>query len=141
MRAVPRHEFVLPRLIDHAYEDTPLPIDNGQTISQPYIVALMTDSLNLEPGMRVLEIGTGSGYQAAVLAEMGMDVYTVEIIPELGSLPASVSMILAMRKSTHSSPMVTLAGKNMPLMMPSWLRLPRITCLSRWSTNWLREAA
>jgi protein-L-isoaspartate(D-aspartate) O-methyltransferase len=86
MRAVPRHEFVLPRMIDHAYEDTPLPIDYGQTISQPYIVALMTESLNLEPGMRVLEIGTGSGYQAAVLAEMGMDVYTVEIIPELGQL-------------------------------------------------------
>ena len=83
MRTVPRHEFVLPRFLDNAYDDTPLPIDFGQTISQPYIVALMTDALKLQPGMRVLEIGTGSGYQAAVLAEMGIEVYTVEIIPEL----------------------------------------------------------
>lgn len=83
MRTVPRHEFVLPRFLDNAYDDTPLPIDFGQTISQPYIVALMTDALKLLPGMKVLEIGTGSGYQAAVLAEMGMEVYTVEIIPEL----------------------------------------------------------
>lgn len=83
MRTVPRHLFVPPDLIDLAYNDNPLPIGLGQTISQPYIVALMTEALKLEPGMHVLEIGTGSGYQAAVLAEMGMQVYTIEILPEL----------------------------------------------------------
>ena len=83
MRAVPRHLFVPFELINQAYNDNPLPIGLGQTISQPYIVALMTESLELQPGMRVLEIGTGSGYQAAILADMGMEVYTIEILPEL----------------------------------------------------------
>lgn len=83
MRAVPRHLFVPFELINQAYNDNPLPIGLGQTISQPYIVALMTESLEPQPGMRVLEIGTGSGYQAAILADMGMDVYTIEILPEL----------------------------------------------------------
>jgi protein-L-isoaspartate(D-aspartate) O-methyltransferase len=83
MRAVPRHRFVPDDMIDHAYADHPLPIGFGQTISQPYIVALMSEALGVRPGDRVLEIGTGSGYQAAVLAEMGAEVYTVEIIPEL----------------------------------------------------------
>ena len=83
MRTVPRHEFVLEEYISQAYADQPLPIHQGQTISQPYIVALMSELLEVQPGERVLEIGTGSGYQAAVLAEMGVEVYTVEIIPEL----------------------------------------------------------
>ncbi len=79
MSQVPRHLFVLPRYLDQAYEDTPLPIDEGQTISQPYIVALMTQCLGLKGEERVLEIGTGSGYQAAVLAHLCREVYTVEI--------------------------------------------------------------
>jgi protein-L-isoaspartate(D-aspartate) O-methyltransferase len=83
MRRVPRHAFVPDDYLDQAYNDHPLPIGYGQTISQPYIVGLMSEQLDLEPGARVLEIGTGSGYQAAVLAEMGMQVYTIEIIPEL----------------------------------------------------------
>lgn len=83
MRAVPRHHFVPEDYLGQAYDDHPLPIGFGQTISQPYIVALMSESLQVEPGDRVLEIGTGSGYQAAVLAEMGLEVYTIEIIPEL----------------------------------------------------------
>ena len=83
MRTVPRHEFVLEEYISRAYIDQPLPIHHGQTISQPYIVALMSELLEIQPGGRVLEIGTGSGYQAAVLAEMGAEVYSVEIIPEL----------------------------------------------------------
>jgi protein-L-isoaspartate(D-aspartate) O-methyltransferase len=83
MRAVPRHRFVPADLQAHAYIDSPLPIGRGQTISQPYIVALMTELAMVSPGDRVLEIGTGSGYQAAVLAEIGADVYTIEIIPEL----------------------------------------------------------
>lgn len=80
---VPRHLFVPESLHDKAYGDYPLPIGYGQTISQPYIVALMTQTLALKPGDRVLEIGTGSGYQAAILAEMRVIVYTVEIVPEL----------------------------------------------------------
>jgi protein-L-isoaspartate(D-aspartate) O-methyltransferase len=83
MRRVPRHRFVPTEYLDAAYEDHPLPIGYGQTISQPYIVALMTEALKIKPGSRVLEIGTGSGYQAAILAELDAEVYTVEIIPAL----------------------------------------------------------
>jgi protein-L-isoaspartate(D-aspartate) O-methyltransferase len=79
MRAVPRHRFVPEDYRDAAYHDSPLPIGEGQTISQPYIVALMTELLEVGPGSKVLEIGTGSGYQAAVLAEMGVEVYSIEI--------------------------------------------------------------
>ncbi|MGB6364641.1 MAG: protein-L-isoaspartate(D-aspartate) O-methyltransferase [Thermoanaerobaculia bacterium] len=84
MARVPRHEFVPAEQRRYAYRNRPLPIGYGQTISQPYIVAIMTDLLQLERGDRVLEVGTGSGYQAAVLAELKTDVYTLEIIPELG---------------------------------------------------------
>ncbi len=83
MQTVPRHEFVPDEYLDMAYSDRPLPIDYGQTISQPYIVALMTELLELKRGDKVLEIGTGSGYQAAILAEITDQVYTVEIIPGL----------------------------------------------------------
>jgi protein-L-isoaspartate(D-aspartate) O-methyltransferase len=79
MSKIPRHLFVQPSLRNKAYNDHPLPIGEGQTISQPYIVALMTEALKLKPTDRVLEIGTGSGYQAAVLAEIVKEVYTVEI--------------------------------------------------------------
>ena len=83
MRSVPRHRFVPGDYLQQAYADHPLPIGYGQTISQPYMVARMTELLALQPDYRVLEIGTGSGYQAAVLAEIVAEVYTVEIIPEL----------------------------------------------------------
>ncbi len=83
MARVPRHEFVPKSERRYAYENRPLPIGYGQTISQPYIVAIMTDLLKLEPGDRVLEIGTGSGYQAAVLAELVQQVYSIEIIGDL----------------------------------------------------------
>jgi len=83
MAKVPRHHFVQEALHAQAYADNPVPIGHGQTISQPYIVALMSQMLEISPGMRVLEIGTGSGYQAAVLAELGAEVYTVERIKEL----------------------------------------------------------
>ena len=83
MEAVPRAEFVPTEQRPHAYEDRPLPIGEDQTISQPYIVALMTELLEVREGDRVLEIGTGSGYQAAVLAELTPHVYTIEIIPTL----------------------------------------------------------
>jgi protein-L-isoaspartate(D-aspartate) O-methyltransferase len=83
METVPRHEFVPAKYLEQAYADHPLPIGYGQTISQPYIVAWMTELLEIENGDKVLEIGTGSGYQAAVLAEVTDNVYTVEIIEEL----------------------------------------------------------
>jgi protein-L-isoaspartate(D-aspartate) O-methyltransferase len=83
MRAVPRHAFVPEEVRADAYEDRPLPIGHGQTISQPYIVAAMTELARVRPGSRVLEVGTGSGYQAAVLAEMGAQVYSIEIVERL----------------------------------------------------------
>jgi protein-L-isoaspartate(D-aspartate) O-methyltransferase len=83
MRKVERHRFVPKEIQRLAYDDTPLPIGSGQTISQPYIVALMTQALQLKGKEKVLEIGTGSGYQAAVLAELAGEVYTIEILPEL----------------------------------------------------------
>jgi protein-L-isoaspartate(D-aspartate) O-methyltransferase len=83
MSAVPRHEFVSPTWQPLAYTDGPLPIGEGQTISQPYVVALMTERLELRPGEKVLEVGTGSGYQAAVLAEVGARVFTIEIFESL----------------------------------------------------------
>jgi protein-L-isoaspartate(D-aspartate) O-methyltransferase len=83
MLKVPRHEFVPPSLADAAYEDSPLPFGLGQTISQPYLVAVMTEALALKGSEKVLEIGTGSGYQAAILAELVSEVYTIEIVPEL----------------------------------------------------------
>jgi len=83
MRAVPRHRFVPDDVRSAAYDDSPLPIGLGQTISQPYIVAYMTEQLRLRRGGRVLEVGTGSGYQAAVLAEIVAEVYTIEIVPQL----------------------------------------------------------
>jgi len=83
MRTVPRHLFVPDRMVHRAYEDTPLPIGQGQTISQPYIVALMTELIKPHRGQRVLEVGTGSGYQAALLAEIVDSVFTIEILPDL----------------------------------------------------------
>ena len=83
LHEVPRHRFVPDEQRRHAYENRPLPIGHGQTISQPLIVAVMTELLRIGPGDRVFELGTGSGYQAAVLAALGAEVYSVEIIPEL----------------------------------------------------------
>jgi protein-L-isoaspartate(D-aspartate) O-methyltransferase len=91
MEIVPRHEFVPEELRARAYEDAPLPIGDGQTISQPYIVAAMTAALHLRPGDRVLEIGTGCGYQAAVLSRLAKEVFTVERRPEL-ALSASARL-------------------------------------------------
>ncbi len=88
MRIVPRHAFVRPGEQHYAYNDHPLPIGLGQTISQPYIVAFMTEALKLDPNDKVLEIGTGSGYQAAVCAEIAQEVYTIEILDELAKSAA-----------------------------------------------------
>ena len=85
MRVLPRHEFVPASQRSRAYGDYPLPIGHGQTISQPYIVAYMTEILQPKPGMKLLEVGTGSGYQAAVLAQIGCEVYSVEIFEALAT--------------------------------------------------------
>lgn len=85
MRKVPRHAFVPQGLQDVAYADTALPIGHGSTISQPFMVAVMTDLAAVKPGERVLEVGTGSGYQAAILATLGAEVYSVEIVPQLAA--------------------------------------------------------
>jgi protein-L-isoaspartate(D-aspartate) O-methyltransferase len=92
MRRVPRHRFVPPALWDQAYNDYPLPIGDDQTISQPYIVALMTEALELKDTDRVLEIGTGSGYQAAILAELAAEVYSID---RLASLAEQARKVLA----------------------------------------------
>lgn len=89
MKTVKRHLFVPENNVANAYDDRPLPIGYGQTISQPFIVAYMTEVINPKPEYKVLEIGTGSGYQAAVLAEIVKEVYTIEIIPELGNAAAA----------------------------------------------------
>lgn len=88
MRMVARHEFVRPEDVTDAYGDHPLPIGHGQTISQPYIVAYMTEILRPHPGLKVLEVGTGSGYQAAVLAKTGAEVYTIELFEALAKSAA-----------------------------------------------------
>ena len=89
MRTVPRHQFVPADMAASAYADRPLPIGYGQTISQPFIVAYMTEVIAPKPSFKVLEIGTGSGYQAAVLAEIVQEVYSIEIVPELGKAAAA----------------------------------------------------
>ena len=83
MRSVPRHLFVPEKLQNHAYDDSPLPIGLGQTISQPYIVAYMSEQLQPLRGIKILEIGTGSGYQSAILSCLGCEVYTIELLKEL----------------------------------------------------------
>jgi len=89
MRAVLRHAFVPAVSVQHAYDDYPLPIGHGQTISQPYIVAFMTEALSLRGGERVLEVGTGSGYQAAVLSRIASQVYSIEIVAPLAAESAA----------------------------------------------------
>jgi protein-L-isoaspartate(D-aspartate) O-methyltransferase len=98
MRKVERHRFVPPDAASMAHADHPLPIGDDQTISQPYIVAFMTEAVRLRGGEKVLEVGTGSGYQAAVLAEMGATVYTIEIVPRLAAQARARLQALGYRK-------------------------------------------
>lgn len=100
MGRIPRHEFVPKGERSSAYRNRPLPIGHGQTISQPFIVALMTDLLMVKPASRILEVGTGSGYQAAILAELAAEVYTVEIVEKLGREAASTLRRLGYRNVT-----------------------------------------
>ncbi len=104
MRETPRHEFMPAEVRKFAYEDRPVPIGYGQTISQPSLVAFMTETLDVRPGHRVLEIGTGSGYQAAVLARLSAEVYTMEIVPELARLSAEALQRLGYRNVFAKAP-------------------------------------
>jgi len=97
LRKIPRERFVPPEMASRAYEDRPLPIGFGQTISQPFIVAYMTEVLEIEPAHKVLEIGSGSGYQAAVLGELAQTVYTIEIVPDLARRAAATLRELGYR--------------------------------------------
>ncbi len=101
MREVPRHRFVPQSELAHAYDDRPLPIGNGQTISQPYIVALMTELAQVKPGDQVLEIGTGSGYQAAVLAQLGVKLFSIEIIEPLAKRAKATLAALGYSKNVE----------------------------------------
>lgn len=89
MREIPRHRFVPDEMRSRAYSDSPVPIGYEATISQPFMVATMTDMLQVKPGMKVLEVGTGSGYQAAILERLGAQVYTIEIVPQLAQRAAA----------------------------------------------------
>lgn len=100
LRATPRHLFVPEDVRRHAYEDRPLPIGFGQTISQPYIVGSMSDLLEVRPEDKVLEIGTGSGYQAAILSQIAREVYSIEIVPELAARSARTLKELGYRNVT-----------------------------------------
>ena len=100
MRKVPRERFIPPELISRAYDDTPLAIGQGQTISQPYIVAYMAEALDIAPDHVVLEVGTGSGYHAAVLGELAKQVYTIEIVPELAKRAAATLAAAGYRNVT-----------------------------------------
>jgi hypothetical protein len=124
MAKVARHRFVPADLREEAYNDYPLPIGEGQTISQPYIVALMTEVLALKREDRVLEIGTGSGYQAAILAEICREVCTIEILAPLGE---RAKRLLATR-----------GGKKKPPSMPSSSPARRPMCPSPWCASWPR---
>jgi protein-L-isoaspartate(D-aspartate) O-methyltransferase len=101
MRKVPRHRFVPEPQRAHAYDDRPLPIGHRQTISQPYIVALMTELAGVKPGNAVLEVGTGSGYQAAVLAEMGVKVFSIEIVEPLAKQARALLFALGYAKQVQ----------------------------------------
>ena len=120
MRKVPRHLFLPASQRDFAYDDSPLPIGFGQTISQPYIVAYMTECLNPQKGQRFLEVGTGSGYQAAVLAEIVDTVYTIEIIPELGKRAPNGFPQWDTRISRSKSVMAMKGGKSTRLSTGLW---------------------
>ena len=121
MATVPRHEFVPDRVRDLAYTDQPLPIGYGQTISQPFIVAMMTDLLAVEPGDTVLEIGTGSGYQAAVLSPLAGAVHTIEIVPQLGDTAGAVLDDLGFA-APFDAIIVTAAASHIPPPLVQQLR-------------------
>ena len=132
LAAVPRERFVPPALAARAYENNPLPIGEGQTISQPFVVALMTELLQLAPGARVLEVGTGSGYQAAVLAELGARVHSIEIVAPLAARARAALDAAGYRRSSRASATATRAGRTRRRSTASSSRRRPTTCRPRW---------
>ena len=135
MGRVPRHQFVPEDLQSLAYADMPVPIGHGQTISQPYVVALMTQAVRPAPTSRALDIGTGSGYQAAVLAELCKEVYSIEILKPLAESPGSGWRPWATRISRSAAAMATKAGPRKHLSTSSSWPLRRIMCPNHSSSN------
>ena len=144
MEKVPRDLFVPEQYKDYSYDDSPLPIGYGQTISQPFIVALMTEILQLNKASRVLEIGTGSGYQAAILAEIVKEVYTVEIIIELYDRASSILKQLGYKNinmklgdgyngwkefSPYDAIIVTCASETVPKSFIEQLKIGGLMCI------------
>ena len=119
LRLVPRHEFVPTHLRDRAYDDTALPLEQRQTISQPYVVAAMTEAAELEASDRVLEIGTESGYQAAVLAELTETVYSIEIVPELAASAEKRLAALGYRGWPEAAPFDAILVTAAPTQVPA----------------------
>jgi len=135
METIPRHLFVEEALMDQAYNDNPLPIGERQTISQPYIVALMTEALELTGKEKVLEIGTGSGYQTALLAQLADRVCSIERIASLANGPGSCSITCMPIMWRSGSGTGRTAGRKNPLLMRSWLRrAPRKFRPSWWNS-------
>jgi protein-L-isoaspartate(D-aspartate) O-methyltransferase len=123
MRKVPREQFVPEGLRDFAYQDHPLPIGEGQTISQPYVVALMTELAAVRKGSRALEVGTGSGYQAAVLAEMGAEVWSIEIVDSLARSAAERLARLGYKSVHVKTIVVTAAPSEVPPPLKEQLKI------------------
>ena len=141
MRRIPRHRFVPAFYSAFAYNDGPLPIGHGQTISQPFVVALMSDALALQGAKKVLEIGTGSGYQAAVLAEIVPNVFTIEIVEPLATEAAQTLAELGYRNIHTRVGEAIKAGRKKPRSMPSSSPHRPITCRNRSSINSPLEGA
>lgn len=141
MGDVPRHEFVAPHLKAHAYDDGPLPIGQGQTISQPYIVARMTELLEVAGHHRVLEIGSGCGYQTAVLCRLAGHVYAIERLEELAPGRGIISGAPALRTIPWPARTEHAAGRNMPPLTGCWWPPPRRRFPRRWSSSlpWAAE--
>ena len=135
MREVPRHAFVPPEWRHEAYSDRPLPIADDQTISQPYMVAIMTQSLALQGHEHVLEVGTGSGYQAAVLSRLAAQVYTIEYFPDLAERARAILQHLGYANVQVTPAMAVLASRPLRLTMAFSLLLRHRMCPNPCSRN------
>lgn len=137
MAHIPREQFVPPEIRHLAYEDGPLPIGWQQTISQPFIIALMTEALELKGNEKVLEVGTGSGYQTAILADLADRVISVERVPALVESACKTLDSLGYKNVEIHIAEDTLGWQKKPLTMQSWLLPPRPIYRTTWLHNWL----
>ena len=138
---VPREQFVPTHLSTRSYDNRPLPIGHGQTISQPLIVAIMTHLLRLRPESRVLEVGTGSGYQTSILAELAREVVTIEVVQDLAAAAQSKLEALGYGNSRTAMGMARAAVPSGRRSTASWSPPPHPPFRRRWSTSWRRAVA